>query len=109
MLASMSEGRNCEELEEASKRGTAVNCKVSKDDVEKALQLQTAEAVCENEAEDQKRIHVAKKVLQSANLAVSLSNLIKINQSKSVNQSRNITKLQWTAKANSSSAQKWGL
>ena len=40
MLASMCERHNCEDFQEGLKRSNAVNSKLSKDDVEKASQLQ---------------------------------------------------------------------
>ena len=107
MLASTSEGRNCEDLEEGYKRGKAVRCRLSQDDVERALQLQQERAVSSNAQEnpdvDPK---VTQRVLQSANLAVQLSTLIQINPCQAVTPASNITKLQWTATDHASAAQK---
>ena len=107
MLASISEGRNCEDLDEGLGRGKAVRCKLSHDDVEKALQLQQEKAITSNAQEDDaNQQKVTHKVLQSANLAVHLSRLVQINPCQAVPPTSNITKLQWKAPANSSAAQK---
>ena len=104
MLASMSEGHNCEDFEERLERSNAVNSKLSKDDVEKALQLQKEKMALAdgNDTCGPTRQHVLKKVSKSVNVAVDPL----INNSPSIIPSSNIASLQWTPKVVSSSAQK---
>ena len=106
MLASISEGRNCEDLEEGLKRGQSIRCKLSQADVEKALELH-ADNLSSSiaQGEDTKKTNVAKKVLQSAHLAVDLSRLILNKHLHAVAPACNITNLQWTPPAGPSSAQ----
>ena len=100
LMASMSEGRAGEEVEESSKRGEALRCKLSHTDVEKALELHVPKDLtspAQKHPNDptstaQKHAAVGKRVWQSANLALELAALTRIQRSRVLAAHSNITR-----------------